>query len=58
LELSNSSVCPNSWICGELHATKGDRSREQMQAELDKLVEAEIIAATNRSASLLQHLNQ
>jgi hypothetical protein len=29
-----------------------------MQAELDNLVEAEIIAATNRSASLLQQLNQ
>ena len=31
---------------------------EKMQAELDNLVEAEVKAATNRSAFLLQQLNQ
>ncbi|MEC4815216.1 MAG: hypothetical protein SAK29_18350 [Scytonema sp. PMC 1069.18] len=37
---------------------EGRSLSEQMQTELDNLVETEIIAATNRSASLLQQINQ
>jgi hypothetical protein len=54
-QLSRLSELMDMWRIAQ---NEGRSLPKEMQAELDNLVEAELKAATNRSASLLQQPNQ